>query len=68
MVVFNITSADFVLISADVVLKITKILKEMRIALLPSQNEQALFPKLERKRRKVTNLSNAYLHIAYAGV
>ena len=28
--IFNITSADFVLISADVVLKMTTILKEMR--------------------------------------
>ena len=36
MVVFNIPSADFVLMSADVVLKTTTILKEMRIAQLCS--------------------------------
>ena len=34
MVVFNATSADFVLMSADVVLKTTTILKEMSIAQL----------------------------------
>ena len=36
VVVFNTTSADFVLMSADVVLKTTTILKEKRIAQLSS--------------------------------
>ena len=36
VVVFNTTSADFVLMSADVVLKTTTILKEMMIAQLSS--------------------------------
>ena len=36
VVIFNITSADFVLMSADVVLKMTTILKEMRIMQLCS--------------------------------
>ena len=36
VVVFIITSADFVLMSGDVVLKTTTILKEMRIAQLCS--------------------------------
>ena len=31
VVIFNITSTDFVLMSADVVLKMTTILKEMRV-------------------------------------
>ena len=35
VVIFNITLADFVLMSADVVLKMTTILKEMRIKLGP---------------------------------
>ena len=36
VVVFNTTSTDFVFVSADVVLKSTTILKEMRIAQLSS--------------------------------
>ena len=36
VVIFNITSANFVLMSADDVLKMTTFLKEMRIALLSS--------------------------------
>ena len=36
VVIFNIISADFVLMSADFVLKITTILKEMKIAQLSS--------------------------------
>ena len=43
VVIFNITSADFVLMSADVVLKMTTILKEMRIiAQLCSKSERTL--------------------------
>jgi hypothetical protein len=42
VVIVNITSADFVLMAADVVLKMTTILKEMRIAQLSSKNEQTL--------------------------
>ena len=36
VVIFNMTSADFVLISADVLLKMITILKELRIAQLSS--------------------------------
>ena len=36
VVIFNIASADFVLMSADVALKMTTILKEMRIEQLSS--------------------------------
>ena len=39
---FNITSADFVLMSADVVLKMITILKEMRIAQLCLKSERTL--------------------------
>ena len=42
VVVFNTTSADFVLMSADFVLKTTTILKEMRISQLSSYNERTL--------------------------
>ena len=42
MIIFNNTSADFVLISADVLLKIISILKELRIAQLCSKTEQTL--------------------------
>ena len=42
VVIFNITSAVFVLMLADVVLKMTTILKEMRIAQLGSKSERAL--------------------------
>ena len=43
VVIFNnITSADFVLMSADVVLKMTIILKEMRIVQLCSKSERTL--------------------------
>ena len=42
MVIFNNTSADFVLISADVLLKMTTILKELRIAQLCSKNDRTL--------------------------
>ena len=38
----NITSADYVLMSADVVLKMTTILKEMRIIQQCSKSEQTL--------------------------
>ena len=38
VVIFNNTSADIVLISADVTLKMTTILKELRIAQLCSKN------------------------------
>ena len=40
VVIFNNTSADFVLISADVLLKMTIILKEQGIAQLRSTNKQ----------------------------
>ena len=40
MVIFNNTSADFVLISADVLLKIATILKELKIAQLRSKNKR----------------------------
>ena len=42
VVIFNNTSADFVLISADVLLKMTTILKELRIAQLCSKNDRTL--------------------------
>ena len=42
VVLFNNTSADFVLISVDVLLKSTTILKEMRIAQLWSKSERTL--------------------------
>ena len=45
VVVFNTISADFVLMSADVVLKTTTILKEMRISQLSSLNEHTLTRK-----------------------
>ena len=45
VVIFNITSADFVLISADVLLKMTTILKELRIAQLCSKSERTLATK-----------------------
>ena len=38
VVVFNTTPVDFVLMSADVILKTTTILKEMRIAQISSKN------------------------------
>ena len=39
MLIFNIiTSADFVLISADVILKMTKILNQLRITQMCSKN------------------------------
>ena len=41
-VIFNMTSADFVLISVDVVQKMTTILKEMRIAQLCFKSERNL--------------------------
>ena len=43
LVSFNITSTDFVLMSADVVLKMTKILKEMRVVQLCYKSERTLF-------------------------
>ena len=43
MLIFNIiTSADFVLISADVILKMTKILNQLRIAQMCSKNGRTL--------------------------
>ena len=42
VIIFNNTSADFVLISADVTLKMITILKELRIAQLCSKNERTL--------------------------
>jgi hypothetical protein len=42
MVIFNITSADFILISADVILKMTTILEELRIAQPCSKNGRTL--------------------------
>ena len=47
--IFNITSADFVLISADVLLKMITILKEMRIAQLCSKNERTLHSSIYQK-------------------
>ena len=38
VLVFNTTPVDFVLMSADVILKTTTILKEMRIAQISSKN------------------------------
>ena len=43
--IFNITSADLVLMSADVVFRMTKILKEMKIAQLCSKSERTLNEK-----------------------
>ena len=42
VIIFNITSTDFVLISADVSFKMITVLKEMRIAQLCSKNEWTL--------------------------
>ena len=42
VVIFNNTSADFALISADVLLKMITILKELRIVQLCSKNERTL--------------------------
>ena len=42
VVIFNNTSADFVLIIADVILKMTTILKEMSIVQLCSKSERTL--------------------------
>ena len=42
MIIFDNTSADFVLISADVILKRIIILKELRIAQLRSKNQRTL--------------------------
>ena len=42
VVVFSNKSADFVLISADVLLKMTKFLKELRMAQLRSKYKQTL--------------------------
>ena len=42
VIIFNNTSADFVLISADVLLKMITILKELRIPQLCSKNERTL--------------------------
>ena len=42
VVIIKITSADLALISADVALKMTTILKEMRIAQLCSKNGRTL--------------------------
>ena len=42
VIIFNNTSADFVLISADVLLKMITILKELRITQLCSKNERTL--------------------------
>ena len=56
VVIFEITSADFILISADVVLKMTTILKEMRIAQLCSKSEQTLCGLLyQRTFRELLN-------------
>ena len=49
MVIFNNTSADFVLISADVMLKMTTILKELKIAQMCSKNEQTFIKKTLRR-------------------
>ena len=48
MVIFNITSADFVWISADVILKMTAILNQLRIAQLCSKNGRILGTTLSR--------------------
>ena len=45
MIIFNNTSADFVLISAAVLLEMTTILKELRITL--DFKPQILGPKIE---------------------
>ena len=42
VVIFSNTSADFVLISANVLLKMTTILKELRIEQLLSENKRTL--------------------------
>ena len=40
--IFNMTSANFVMMSADAVLKMATLLKEMRIVQLCSLNERTL--------------------------
>ena len=47
VVIFNNTLADFFRISADVMLKMTTILKELKIAQMCSKNEQTLVKKLQ---------------------
>ena len=42
VVIFNNTSADFVLISTDVLLEMTTFLKELRILQLRSKNKRTL--------------------------
>ena len=42
VVIFNIISGDFVFMSADVILKMTTILKQMRIKQLCSKSERTL--------------------------
>ena len=50
VVIFNIISADFLMVSVDVVLKMTTILKEMRIVQLSSQNEWTLIINLKEEK------------------
>ena len=49
VITFNNTSADFVFISADVLLKMITILKELRIAQLCSKNERTLHSSIFQK-------------------
>ena len=42
VIIYNNTSADFVLISADVILKMITILKELKISQLCSKNGRTL--------------------------
>ena len=57
---FDNTSADFGLISADVLLKMTTILKELRIAQLWSKNKRTIV-KTEILERLAPGLNERYL-------
>ena len=56
MVIFHNTSADFVLISADVLLKIITMLKELRIAKLCSKNKWTLAGKLDKNASQLHSI------------
>ena len=49
MVAFNTKSADFVLMLADVVLKTTTVLKEMRIAQLSAESDRTLAGEIKNR-------------------
>ena len=68
VVIFNIISADFVLMSADVVLKMTTILKEMRIAQLCSKSERTLNTSFLGRKLANFEFPNLKLHNQYCHI